>query len=101
MKPIERLKKLNTVENLWVYILSLLKKESHYAWEMPKLIEKNFFFKPGKITPYRVLYQLHLEGLVKSTLKERKRIYQITPKGKEELKKAENFYEEILKKIKG
>jgi DNA-binding PadR family transcriptional regulator len=96
MLPFERLRKSNTIENLWIYILSLLKKRSIYGWEIPKVIEKNFGFKPGKITPYRVLYRLEKTGFVKSEIKDRKRIYQITQKGKEELKKVKNFYKEIL-----
>jgi DNA-binding PadR family transcriptional regulator len=97
MLPFERLEKSNTIENLWIYILSLLKKGSIYGWEIPKMIEKNFGFKPGKITPYRVLYRLERTGFVKSKIENRRRVYQITEKGKEELKKAKNFYKEILK----
>lgn len=100
MKPIERLRKLNTIENLWLYILLILKEGPHYGWEMPKLIEKKFGFKPGRITPYRVLYQLAFQGLVQGRIEERKRIYQITRKGEEELKEAKIFYEKILKKMK-
>ncbi len=97
MLPIERLQKSNTVENLWLYILSLLKERELYGWEIPRLISKNFNFKPGLITPYRVLYRLEKQGFVKSKMKERRRIYQITEKGKEELKKAKKFYKGILK----
>jgi DNA-binding PadR family transcriptional regulator len=97
MLPSERLKKLNTKENLWIYLLSLLKKREIYGWEIRPLIERKFGFRPGLITPYRVLYRLKAGGFVKSELKERRRIYKITRKGKEELKKAKNFYKEILK----
>ena len=99
MLPITRLQKSNTVENLWIYILSLLKGKELYGWEISGLISKNFNFKPGLITPYRVLYRLEKQGFVKSKLKERRRIYQITQKGKEELEKARKFYQEILTKI--
>lgn len=99
MLPIERLKKSNTIENLWIYILFLLKKGEIYAWEIPSLIEKKFGFKPGRITPYRVLYRLEKAGFVKSKIEERRRVYRITEKGKRELEKAENFYREILNKI--
>ena len=95
----ERLQKSNTKENLWLYILSLLKEKELYGWEIPSLIEKNFHFRPGLITPYRVLYRLQGDGFVKSRIKERRRIYKITKKGEEELKKAKNFYREILNKI--
>jgi len=85
---------------LWIYILSLLKERELYGWEIRSLIEKNFDFRPGLITPYRVLYRLQGDGFVKSELKERRRIYKITEKGKKELEKAKNFYREILTKIK-
>jgi len=104
MFPFERLQKLNTIENLWIYVLSLLKKapKGHpiYAWKIPKLIEKEFGFKPGKITPYRVLYRLEKQGFVKSKIEERRRVYQITEKGKNELEKAKNFYKKILNCLK-
>lgn len=104
MLPFERLQRSNTKENLWIYILSLLKEAPRghpiYGWEIPKLIEKKFNFKPGKITPYRVLYRLEKDGFVKSKMKERRRIYQITKKGEEELKKAKNFYKKLLDELK-
>jgi len=96
MLPFERLKKLNTIGNLWIYILFLLKRKKLYGFEIPRLIEKEFHFKPGKITPYRVLYRLEKEGFVKSETKNRKRFYYITEKGKRELEKAKDFYQEIL-----
>ncbi len=99
MQPIERLKKLNTKENLWIYILILLKKNSAYAWELPSLIEKEYGFRPGNITPYRVLYRLEAENLVKSDLKDRRRTYQITEKGLKELKEVKEFYENIINKL--
>ena len=100
MLPSERLRKLNTKGNLWIYILSLLKKRELYGWEIQSLIEKKFNFRPGLITPYRVLYRLAEQGFVKSKMRERRRVYDITEKGKEELKKAQNFYKKILKEIK-
>ncbi len=96
MLPFERLKKLNTIDNLWIYILSILKEKEIHAWQIPKLIEQKFNFKPGKITPYRVLYRLQEKGFVKSKIKDRKRIYKITEKGKKELEKAKDFYKKIL-----
>lgn len=99
MLPNERLQKSNTIENLWIYILSLLREGKVYAWKIPGLVEKEFKFKPGKITPYRVLYRLEKEGLVKSEMEERRRIYQITGKGKKELELAKEFFQEILNKI--
>ncbi len=100
MLPIERLQKSNTTENLWIYILTLLKEREIYAWELQKMIENKFGFKPGRITSYRVLYRLEKEGFVKSQIKERRRIYKITKKGEEELNKAKDFYQKILNTLK-
>jgi len=99
MKPLERLKQYNTRDNLWLYILYFLQKESLYAWKIRSLIEEQFKFKSGKITVYRVLYRLENQGLVKSKKEERRRVYQITPKGVNELSLAKDFYKEILRKI--
>lgn len=96
MLPFEKFKKTNTKDNLWIYILLLLRKKELYGWEIPKLVKEKFNFLPGRITPYRVLYRLEKEGFVRSDLKERRRIYQITEKGKEELKKAEVFLKELF-----
>lgn len=99
MLPFERLQKSNTKENLWIYILSLLKKSRVYAWEIPKLIEKEFGFKPGKITPYRVLYRLEKTGFVKSRMEERRRVYKITKKGSQEFEKVKEFYKKIFNEL--
>lgn len=99
MLPLERLKNLNTKDNLWIYILALLKKKQVHGWKLQALIEEEFGFKPGKITPYRVLYRLEKAGLVESEKKEKRRNYKITRKGREELKKAKGFYQNILKNI--
>jgi len=96
MLPFDRLQKLNTKDNLWLYILTLLKSGEIYAWQIQKEIEKKFSFKPGRITPYRVLYRLEKDGFVKSETKERRRIYQITKKGDLELEKAKDFYQKLL-----
>lgn len=99
MNPFERLKKLNTKENLWIYILKTVQEHPHHGWEFPKIIEKEYGFKPGTITPYRVLYSLEAEKLVESAFDDRRRVYKITEKGKQELKNVKAFYEDLIKKI--
>lgn len=98
MLPLQRLKKLNTTGNLWLYILALLDKQPRYGWEIPTLIEQIFGFRPGKITPYRVFYRLETDGFVKSKMENRRRIYEITKIGKNELENARIFYRDLLKK---
>lgn len=99
MTPFERLQKSNTKENLWIYILAVLKEGPNYGWDLPGIIEKDYGFRPGNITPYRVLYRLEEQGFVKSELDERRRIYKITSAGEKELEKVKNFYGTIIKKI--
>ncbi len=101
MRPINRLLKSNTIENLWIYILLLIKSSPHgaplYAWQVPDAIEEKFGFKTGKITPYRVLYRLEEDGFVESRMDERKRIYKLTSKGRDELESARKLFEKNLK----
>lgn len=97
MLPFDRLKKTNTIDNLWIYILSLAKKEAVYAYKLRKQIEEKFNFKPGTVSAYRVLYRLEIEGFVKSEQVGRRRIYKITSRGEREIKKALNFYRKIIK----
>ena len=91
---------MNTIGNLWIYILSLLKKRPVYGYELQKLVFESFGFTPGKITSYRVLYRLEKEGFVKSKTKKMKRVYEITEMGGKELKKAKEFYKNLTKIIK-
>ncbi|MDD4662067.1 MAG: helix-turn-helix transcriptional regulator [Candidatus Pacebacteria bacterium] len=99
MDPFLRLKKYNTKGNLWVYVLMVLRDKPDHGWDFPSAIEKRFGFRPGKITPYRVLYTLELEGLVESTQVERRRIYTITKKGLKELEKVKDFYNNIVRNL--
>lgn len=99
MLPFARLKTTNTIENLWLYILTLVKRKPLYAYKLRKEIEKEFGFRPGMVSSYRVLYRLEIDGFVKSKLEKRKRIYTITKNGEEELKKAKNFYKKILEAL--
>ena len=101
MTPYERFIKTNTKENLWIYILIILKRSPHYAWDMYSVIEKEFGFKPGSITPYRVLYRLEEQKYVESEKINIKRIYKITALGEKELEKAKDVYLQIAKKING
>jgi DNA-binding PadR family transcriptional regulator len=101
MTPIERLEKSGTLDNLWIYILALLRKRPLYGWEIPDLIENEFQFRPGKITPYRVLYRLELDKFVKSRIEDRRRVYQISDKGEKELEKAFGMLRTLVKKLDG
>jgi DNA-binding PadR family transcriptional regulator len=103
--PFERFEKSLSKDNLWIYILTLLKKENLYPYQTNKKIEKNFGFKPGSVTAYVVINKLKAGGYItiEKTAKDKgpeKTYYKITEKGKKELEKAKRFYKEIGKFLK-
>jgi len=84
-KPLKRLKRSLTIDNLWLYILSLLKKKEMHAYVILAEMEKRYGWKPGLVTPYVVLYKLEEEGYIVGYDKERRRYYKITEKGRKAL----------------
>jgi PadR family transcriptional regulator, regulatory protein PadR len=100
--PFERFKRSMTNDNLWIYILTLLKKENLYAYQINEKIKKKFNFAPGGMTAYIILKRLQLNGYVKVADKNRdggpqRTYYSITDSGKKELEKAKKFYKGMKK----
>lgn len=89
--PIRRLKHHLTAGNIWLYVLSLLKKKSVYAYALDSEIEKKFGFRPNRIMVYIVLYKLEAEGLIKSQFDGRRKYYKITDKGMESIKNGKSY----------
>ena len=104
-RPLDRLKKSVTHDNLWIYILKVLKEEkTMHAYELNKKIEQRFGFKPGNVTAYLVLKRLELNGYVKKvkstkSLGPQRNNYTITEKGAKELKAALPLLKNITKKL--
>lgn len=99
-KPIKRLKHLLTYGNLWLYVLLLTRsRKKVYAYALDDEIEKEFFFRPDKITIYVVLYKLENEGLISSKFHERRKYYTITRKGVETLELAGEYFAMLSGKI--
>jgi PadR family transcriptional regulator PadR len=100
MLPSERLEKSVTKDNLWIYILALLRKREMYPYEIRKEIKKNFGFSPGNVTAYIVLKRLQAGGYVRVFRKSRdkgpeKTYYGITSKGESELSAAKRIFKSI------
>ena len=95
--PMRRLEHLNTKECLWVYVLRILKDVPTHAYLLRTEVNLRFGFKPGSVTAYKVLYLLRRSGLVNKTEQGRKVVYSITPKGRQKLKKAVDFYKKRVK----
>lgn len=96
-----------TIENLWLYVLSLLRRGPLYGYEIREKIEKNFGFRPGKVTCYVVLYKLESEGLISSkpSLKKseglgpQRKYYVITSKGEKTLEQAKLFLKKVIQEL--
>ena len=98
--PSERFKESLTSDNLWIYILLLLKKKDLYPYEIRGEVEGNFGFKPGNMTAYIILKRLSSQNFIKTSKKVKekgpeKTYYSITEKGKKELQKAMQAYKEL------
>jgi DNA-binding PadR family transcriptional regulator len=97
---VERLKGKVQKENLWFFILLLLSSGDRYGYELRRLINDRFGFWSGKVTAYRVLYDLEKARLVKaerSSSSERRRYYKITEAGRREIDGAIAFLESLVK----
>jgi PadR family transcriptional regulator PadR len=102
--PSERLRKSMTSDNLWLYILTLLKSKEMYPYEIREKIKDRFGFLPGNVTAYIVLEKLKAGGYVKIGRKEKsggpeRAYFRITPKGKAELGKAGKIFSSLSKKM--
>jgi len=95
--PSQRFEASITKDNLWIYILMLLKKKELYAYELNEKIKKQFGFSPGNVTAYIVLQRLKGDGYVRASSRRKeggplRHYYGITEKGITELKKARVIY---------
>ena len=101
-KPIDRLKRKTSTDNLWIYILRLLQEKEVYGYELRGSITNRFGFKPGKVTSYRVLADLVKFDLVTSFIKEypegrpNRKYYRITEKGQKMMQEAKEYMTKLL-----
>ena len=92
-RPMVRLKRHLTIENLWLYVLSLIKRKGEvYAYNLSDEIEKDFYFRPSRVMIYIVVHMLAGEELIKGKKKERRVYYTLTKKGDETLKTAKKYF---------
>ena len=98
-RPMRRLKRTLTKGNLWLYILSELKRRRVYAYGLSRDIERKFGWSHGLITGYVVLYKLESEGLISSEFEGRRKYYKITRKGAGELGKAKKYLSKLSRRL--
>ena len=84
----EHLRSALTRGNLWIYILSELRTGDATPKGLRSQVKTAHGFSPAAITFYSVLYKLRREGLVVKSSDAFRSSYGITPKGREELRRA-------------
>ncbi len=95
----ERLVRKLTKENLWLYIIRVLKDKPMYGYEVKKAIKDKFNFSPSTVTVYAVLYRMSREGLIKKVKVNGETYYAPTEKGLEVFEKARFFIDELRKTL--
>ena len=95
----QRLRRVLTKGNLWLYALSKLRRGRVYAYGLRKNIKDDFGWSHGLITSYVVLYKLENEGLISSEFEGRRKYYKITRKGEEELRKAKRYLQQLSRRL--
>jgi len=98
-RPMQRLRRTLTKSNLWLYVLSKLRRRKLYAYGLRKDIEDDFGWSHGLITSYVVLYKLENEGLISSEFEGRRKYYRITRKGAQELRKAKEYLHQLASRL--
>lgn len=99
MTPFERFKNTNSEGNLWVYLLTLGRDETVRDADVDQRVFEKFGFLPNDLLIKSVLYRLRKGGYITGDRFQGKRAYQTTDKGKQELKKMNDFLEGMLQKI--
>lgn len=91
-RPLARLKRHLTSENLWLYILSIIEKDGEaYAYTLPREMERRFGFKCSTVMVYLVLHMLEFHRMIKATEKGRRKYYRLTREGGETLSAARKY----------
>ena len=104
---LRRLEQKLTKENLWIYILRLLRGGPLYAYEIRNKIRAAFGFEPATITVYVVLYKMEGEGLVTSAAERRapsnivRKYYRLTETGVKALEEGKKILSRTLELLEG
>jgi DNA-binding PadR family transcriptional regulator len=98
-KPVKRLVYSLTHGNIWLAVLSLMKRKKVYAYALPGMVEKEFGYAPSKLMAYFVLYKLEDEGLIASRFEGRRKYYEMTRKGGSALSSAKSKLSLLSKKL--
>ncbi|RLF97928.1 MAG: PadR family transcriptional regulator [Thaumarchaeota archaeon] len=100
-KALKRLFRKLTIENLWLYIIFLLKRGPMYGYQIKLSLSEVFNIRPATVTVYAVLYKMVREGLIEKSNINGKTMYKVTNRGLENFQRGLRFIEDVLEKLKG
>jgi len=98
-KPMNRLNYSLTHGNIWLAILSIIRKRKAYAYALPDEISRAWGYQPSKLMVYFVLYKLEDEKLISSKFEGRRKYYALTPEGKKALSDGKKKLSDLSKKL--
>ncbi len=88
------------MENLWLYIIRILKDSSELrAYDIKKELSKRFDIRPATITVYAVIYKMVKEGLIEPVNTSDGVRYRVTKKGLETFYQGITYINEVLKSL--
>jgi DNA-binding PadR family transcriptional regulator len=99
-RALKRLKDKLTKENLWLYIVKELAEEPMYAYKVKVVLREKYNINVATVTVYTVLYRMEREGLI-TKVKGDNTMYRVTERGLEQLNKAIEFMERVVRSLEG
>jgi len=91
-----------TKENLWLYIIRVLKEGPMYAYEVKVHVTNRIGVKVSTVAVYTVLYRMAREGLIERfTGSSGKSYYRVTNKGMKAYEQAIRILEKVIDVLKG
>jgi DNA-binding PadR family transcriptional regulator len=99
-RALKRLKDKLTKENLWLYIVKELAEEPMYAYKVKVVLREKYNINVATVTVYTVLYRMEREGLI-TKVEGDNTMYRVTERGLEQLNRAIEFMEEVVRSLEG
>ena len=84
-----------------IFILAEMKKGSLSGYDVIGMVQKRFGILVSSGTVYSLLYSLERDGWIRGVWNERKRVYELTEKGKRDMKVIAKVNEEVQKFLRG
>lgn len=94
-KLVEKLRKRVIQNFMDILVLTEMKKGSLSGYDVIALLHRRFGILLSSGTIYSLLYSLERDGLIKGVWNQRKRVYELTEKGEQNIKVITKANEEI------